>query len=553
MRSPSRTLLLLAVSVSLLTASVIALAGGSTMSTGGAGYVAGVWNNFDFSRPPADWTAAARAFGEDDAVVDLVVAMAGDDGRTYLAFPSDCSQVSCSPNSTDLVEPFLDEFDAAGLHAILSLQPQDAAVAPLIDEVLARYGGHASVVGINIDLEWKRTGEPLHANNEERDAWLEVIRRHNPRYQLFLTYFGDSTHFPDDAPGLVVLYDGENSAQSNLLNQYGELASNFSSVGIYTGYASSVPPTASNERILGAAPNTRYILHTDDAFPASQATGPVVIFMMDNIQVDWLEEVSVDLLDLHEKQSMPVVCGVIPNGLDRSDTGGGYLPGLLRDLATTRYDLYEVAQLGYTLNASEHMAGQHLERQTALIRQGRETMVSIGITPETFVPPFGSADATTVTAAANEGFSRLIIPNATVSSGSPLVLGTVIPLTATSGGAAVLKTPAQVMDEIDRAGADAVVLAYPIFDFEPGAGNTREELGVLMDVLKSSKKYRFMTARDYAASLADGVIPATTGAPTTPAGRSGSAVPMGAVSALGASLLALARRAGRRRRQAPRH
>ncbi len=62
---------------------------------------------------------------------------------------------------------------------------------------------------------------------------------------------------------MVVLYDGTQDTQENLLNAYGELAKHFSAVGIYTGYPTSRPATASDDSILATAPNTRYIIHVD--------------------------------------------------------------------------------------------------------------------------------------------------------------------------------------------------------------------------------------------------------------------------------------------------
>jgi hypothetical protein len=52
-------------------------------------YSEGVWNNFNFSRPAADWSGAARGFGAENALIDLVVAQWNDDGFTYLPIPSE--------------------------------------------------------------------------------------------------------------------------------------------------------------------------------------------------------------------------------------------------------------------------------------------------------------------------------------------------------------------------------------------------------------------------------------------------------------------------------
>lgn len=128
---------------------------------------------------------------------------------------------------------------------------------------ISRYGHHKSVIGVNIDMEWKLTGNSNHASNKERDLWLTKIQGYNPEYKLFLTNFEDYTYFPDDTKDLVILYDGEGN-QNEILKEYKDLASHYTSVGIYTGYSSNTPRTASHENIMDAAPNTKYILHAID-------------------------------------------------------------------------------------------------------------------------------------------------------------------------------------------------------------------------------------------------------------------------------------------------
>lgn len=227
----------------------------------------GVWNNCDYKKPADEWSAAARRFGDENGVVDLVVAQAHENNLTYVPFPIENRKYIYSYSQTDSVEPYLKRFDEDGLKVILSIQPMKADVADVIDVVLSRYGHHKSVVGVNIDMEWKLTGTPYHVSNEERNAWLKEIQSHNSDFKLFLTYFKDNTYFPDDAQDLVILYDGERATQDKILTDYGKLASHYTSVGIYTGYPSCTPPTASYESIMAAAPNTRYILHTYDVFP----------------------------------------------------------------------------------------------------------------------------------------------------------------------------------------------------------------------------------------------------------------------------------------------
>jgi hypothetical protein len=221
----------------------------------------GVWNNCNFTEPAEEWSATARKFGGENAVIDLVVAQAHGNELTYLPFPFEKSENIYSYNQTDRVEPYLKKFDEDGLKVILSIQPNSADVADFIDIILTRYGHHESVIGVNVDVEWKLTGNPYHVSDEERDLWLDTIQKHNPDFKLFLTYFKDYTYFPGDKENLVILYDGEKATQNVLMREYEKLANHYTSVGIYTGYSTSTPPTASYDSIIAAAPNTEYILH----------------------------------------------------------------------------------------------------------------------------------------------------------------------------------------------------------------------------------------------------------------------------------------------------
>ena len=221
----------------------------------------GIWNNCNFEKPAEEWSAAARRFGGKNGIVDLVVAQAHENKLAYVPFPFEKKGYIYSYNQTDKVEPYLTRFDKDGLKVILSIQPNGADVSDLIEIVLSRYGHHRSVIGVNVDLEWKLTGNPNHVSNEERDLWLKRVQGYNPEYKLFLTYFKDYTYFPDDKKDVIILFDGERATQNEILKKYEALASYFTSVGIYTGYSSSIPPTASFDSIMEAAPNTRYILH----------------------------------------------------------------------------------------------------------------------------------------------------------------------------------------------------------------------------------------------------------------------------------------------------
>jgi hypothetical protein len=457
-------------------------------------YVVGIWNNAEFSKPAEEWSDAAISLGGEDGVIDLVVAQAHDNGLVYLPFPFQNTGFLYSTTTTDLVEMYLSEFEAAGLGVILSVQPLEADIKELIGIILSRYGNHDNILGINIDIEWKESGTPNHVSNEERNTWLSEIKKYDTNYKLFITYFGDYTYFPDDHPDLVILYDGEEDTQTNLLRQYQDLAKHYSSVGIYTGYSSSIPPVAPAEQIISAAPNTKYIIHTYDVFSDRK----VVIFQMDDVQVDWLEYLSINLTNLHIEKQVPVLCDVIPNNLDNPDVGGGYLPIYLTNVNRDYSDLVEIGLHGYTHNASEMLRGMSYDEQKDIVEKGLQILASIEITPSTFIPPFGSADNTTVKVAEDLGFQSFVSIFGGLSSNKTLILDSYVSLTTREGGNVTIKTPEQLMSEIDQnEGPEPVMVFYQFYDFQVDTENKLSEFANVLEVLKSSEKYAFMTPRQY--------------------------------------------------------
>jgi peptidoglycan/xylan/chitin deacetylase (PgdA/CDA1 family) len=461
-------------------------------------YVVGIWNNAEFSKPAEEWSDAAISLGGEDGVIDLVVAQAHDNGLVYLPFPFQNTGFLYSTTTTDLVEMYLSEFEAAGLGVILSVQPLEADIKELIGIILSRYGNHDNILGINIDIEWKESGTPNHVSNEERDTWLSEMKKYNANYRLFITYFQDYTYFPDDHPDLVILFDGEEDTQTNLLRQYEELAKHYGSVGIYTGYSSSTPPVASAEQIISAAPNTKYIIHTYDVFSDRK----VVIFQMDDVQVDWLESLSINLTNLHIEKQVPVLCDVIPNNLDNPDVGGGYLPIYLMNVNRDYSDLVEIGLHGYTHNASEMLRGMSYDEQKDILEKGLQIFDSMEITPSTFIPPFGSADNTTVEVAEDLGFQSFSSIYGGLSSSKMLILDNYLSLTTGGGSNVTIKTPEQLISEIDQnEGPEPVMVLYQFFDFQADTENKLLEFADVLDVLKDSGKYVFMTPRQYKATV----------------------------------------------------
>lgn len=486
----------------------------SSVRAAQSGPLLGVYPDFDFSRSADYWSNLASSIGGGNALIDLTVAEATNESIVILPFPFEPTGYLESSSQTDLVEPYLDRFESDGLKVILSIQPLMSDVTELIDIVLSRFGHHSNILGVNVDLEWKQSGTPNYVSNRERDLWLNETKGKRSDLKLFLTYYKDYTHFPQDTTDLVVMFDGEGDTQTNLLNKFEQIASHYNSVGIYTGYSSSVPPTASLERILSAVPNTQYIIHTS----AVSSEMPTVVFEMDGVQVDYQEHTTINLLDLCLTKNMPLVCGVVPQGLDNLSLGGGYLPSYLRDLHQNYFDIFEMAQLGYTNNDSEILAGKTYQEQKTVIEKGLQIMKSVGISPTTFVPPSGSADDTTLTVAEELGFKNFVDLYENLSSSKLLILDSWVSLIDQIANGTKLKSPEQLMAEIDqKAPGDLTIIEYQIQDFVNNSRTKMTALSKIIDSLISSEKYVFMTERQYQETLGynstsnpDGTTPSPT-------------------------------------------
>jgi hypothetical protein len=457
----------------------------------------GVWNGFDYSKPASIWVETAKRFDENFGLIDLIVVQALLNGNAALTFSAPEIEFTNNTSLNENVENYLDEFDANNLKVILSIQPAKANVEELLKEVLSHYGNHSSVIGINIDIEWKWSGNINYVSNEERDSWMQIIKAEKQDFKLFLTGFWDYTHFPNDVKDLVILFDGANDTQTNILENYRLLAKHFTTVGLYTGYYTSIPPAATTESILNAAPNTEYIFHTDDTFSEK----PILMFELNNIQSGWLEQTTVSLIDLHIKKNLPLICGVIPYNLTNSGAGTGVLLKQLKNLDTNFRDLFDIGQEGYAADSGE-LKGRSYEDQRIKINDGFKIFTSIGITPETFIPAFGEADKQTVSAAANLGFKIFVNTYENVSSNKMLILGTIIPLTEVIENVTYFKSQETVMNEIDRlAGSKAIILQYELNIFQNKSEKHIQILSELMDHLKNSGKFIFMTPRQYISYL----------------------------------------------------
>jgi predicted deacetylase len=187
-----------------------------------------------------------------------------------------------------------------------------------------------------------------------------------------------------------------------------------------------------------------------------------------------LESISMRLIETHIEKKVPVLCAVIPNMLDDPDVGQD-LAIYLKDVNGDYSDLVEIGQHGYTHSITENFEGMSYDEQENLISEGHRILVSVGITPFTFIPPYGSVGNTTVEVVEKLGFRILANPsyaiNTGLSSNMTLILDKYIELTARESWSAsanvTIKATQQIMEEIDQSESTGpVVVLYHIQDFQ---------------------------------------------------------------------------------------
>ena len=130
----------------------------------------------------------------------------------HLAFPLSRNIDRTVGKDEDFYESYLSAFDETGCSVWLQVEPGEANLVELAQEVLNRYKHHSSVKGFGIDVEWYKTegtggyGTPL--SDEEAAEVLAAVRKINPDYTLFVKHW-DSGWLPDAADGLIFVNDSQ--------------------------------------------------------------------------------------------------------------------------------------------------------------------------------------------------------------------------------------------------------------------------------------------------------------------------------------------------------
>jgi len=218
----------------------------------------GIWVPDCRNQPIDTWIATLNYYGYSLLDIVGVIALAND--KTQALYPSTVADYSIP---SDPIEPLLDGLDELGYHCILSIQPLDTDVVDLINEILTRYSHHSCLIGMAVDVEWKRPKRLGYGwvSESEADSYINVIQAYQSTYELFLVHFVKG-NLPADQTGMTILFDGfDKMGNKNLvLSIYKTWSKTWSSVGIYIFDKTTMIP---DEDIMDTAPNTGYIIHEE--------------------------------------------------------------------------------------------------------------------------------------------------------------------------------------------------------------------------------------------------------------------------------------------------
>jgi hypothetical protein len=247
----------------------------------------------DYDPGPAYWASVGRQMADrfPGAVPETIWIVGRLRGEgTLLSFPVETEEPLIQSTAEDGNAQALALFDRIGLRVWLQVEPGHAPVEELIHLMLERYGHHASVIGVGVDVEWYRsTDEPdgTAVTDAEARAWLAAARSHDPDYRLFLKHWEIDKMPPNARDGLLFVNDSQAiPSLDEMVEEFAVWGRTFAPapVGFQYGYESDRPwwrhidnPAKEiGRRILEAVPNTEGLYWVDftvlDVFPPGGAS-----------------------------------------------------------------------------------------------------------------------------------------------------------------------------------------------------------------------------------------------------------------------------------------
>ena len=242
----------------------------------------------DFDPGLAYWTRvgtemAGRFPDAKPAAVWIVSRLSGF--GTEMNFPGSSTSPRIHFSADDANEEALKLFDQRGFACWLQVEPGNAPVEELIHLTLDRYSHHPCVVGIGVDVEWYRSVENpdgVAVTDAEATAWLAAVRRHNPRYRLFLKHWLTEKMPPTVRDGILFINDSQIfPSMQAMVDEFAVWGRTFAPapVGFQYGYepdkpwwqALEDPPRQIGEQIRAVVPNLEGLYWVDftvlDVFP----------------------------------------------------------------------------------------------------------------------------------------------------------------------------------------------------------------------------------------------------------------------------------------------
>ena len=199
------------------------------------------------------------------------------EGMTYLSFHAETDDPHITSGYVDMNTQVLDLFDKHGFKVWLQVEPGDADMITLIDLVLNQYKHHPSVIGFGVDVEWyKSDGSPMGTpiTDEEAQAWVQAVRKHNPKYRLFLKHWETRFMPPLYRDGITFIDDSQEFESFDaMLNEFRAWGKYFSPspVGFQFGYPADRkwwstmqdPAGEIGNALLADIPNTTSVFWVD--------------------------------------------------------------------------------------------------------------------------------------------------------------------------------------------------------------------------------------------------------------------------------------------------
>ena len=199
-----------------------------------------------------------------------------------------------------------------------------------------------------------------------------------------------------------------------------------------------------------------------------------VLFATDDFQMWWLTGIQDSLVQVYVDNNIPVTLGVIPAGITEPWGEGERFSSAIQEWDS--HPNIEVAQHGY--DHEVYLEGMSYSAQYNDIKKGDDLLMSIGVYPTSFIPPFGSADANTVKVLNALGFHTLYNPveMSPTQDDDLLIIQDQIILTrdGDEGPDSVYKTYSTLKSEIDQKlnQYGVALVLFHMQDFNKGTDNS---------------------------------------------------------------------------------